>query len=339
MLASREQINAWLRDKKTRDKTIRFTAPNWEVFIRDRLRPALESGSITMPELVRFLGEIEEYGHQHVFLFRVPKKSVSEYLNPDHLAVAAKALQAEDVIEEPIAVDEPTRPVLADLRIDKTASGTPKALVAKVIETRWYRVLIDQSQSEGVVRAGTQYKRVVTKRYGEVSVRAVNVVQLNSSGLVEVRIRTHETALDYQRECSSLLLRLKDLLPPRAYSQYPISNAKANLWDRKDQLRDRIEPGTSFLRNPKGTVMTMSPGEEQGNLLGDKGALGSIDLFVRERGSFDKADYRVRRADTDAPGGATQTHVLLGEMNECVILGQCSRQDHENVLDLIVNNN
>lgn len=53
-----------------RERDLPFSARSWESIEEERLRPSLKSRRLTEDHLRAFVAEMEEYGSQHVFLYR-----------------------------------------------------------------------------------------------------------------------------------------------------------------------------------------------------------------------------------------------------------------------------
>src|ERR1700721_634695 len=73
-------------------RSLAFSAGSWDALLSIRLKPALERGALTREDVLALIRESEEFGRQHVFLFRCPKTEVADLLNEDLIRKRLTAL-------------------------------------------------------------------------------------------------------------------------------------------------------------------------------------------------------------------------------------------------------
>lgn len=112
-VATREELNGFLRDKK-----MPFSAPNLDIFIEKRLRGAYDEKLLTAEDLVSLLRTTEEYGGQHVLLYRCPQGAATRYLERAHVHKFLRSQGAEDLPEHPRVLDRPKSRQMVDVRWD-----------------------------------------------------------------------------------------------------------------------------------------------------------------------------------------------------------------------------
>jgi hypothetical protein len=68
-----------------KSKGVPHSAGSWEEMHEKRIVPSLHSKKITLPELIHLLGEAEEFGRCHVFLYSAKKNDVEKCMRQDHI--------------------------------------------------------------------------------------------------------------------------------------------------------------------------------------------------------------------------------------------------------------
>jgi hypothetical protein len=148
--------------------------------IEDRLLPAVPR-SLSEADLFELLAEAEEYGRQHVFLFR-RKAGKGKFPGQDRIKQWLTGTPDEELLKGPRLLEYPEEPTVAEVRLDLESNSG--ALSVKVIESRAVVTMV-QEKELGNGRFTREYKRDL--------VRAVNVARLHSDGLLELRIFSHRT--------------------------------------------------------------------------------------------------------------------------------------------------
>ncbi len=306
-----------------KDKRLRSSAGSWDQLIRERLSPALESGDLSREDLVELVRLSEEYGTQHVFLYRTTARKAAQLVEKGRVESELHKMGFGSLVDRPRIVDQPSSLIITDVRVGAS-------LVAKAVETRTYQRFVDQ-RVEG---------DFLVKRYRELKVRAVNLFRLSDDGILELRIYTHENSSDYRDDVAKMWNLFGFLVSPGHFDELSIGKAKTNLWKKRNALKFVIRYSDSTLRNALGTALSASTGSEQQSLFDDQGASNSLDEFLKHKAYCDTSNIWWLK------GGGKQSkdefdvlpsrdvHVLLkGSSNELVVTAKCSKQDYEYVLD------
>ena len=105
--------------------------------------PYLESGDITVDELVALLRSVEEYGRQHVFLYSCKKLKANELISKNRIEEILAKHGIEDLLKSPKIIDQPTIPTITDIRWE--SAGNNVAFVIKIVEQRIYDKLVEET--------------------------------------------------------------------------------------------------------------------------------------------------------------------------------------------------
>jgi hypothetical protein len=119
-----------------KSRNLPFSAGSWKQMVETRLQRNLDDGKLSEADIASFLGTVEEHGRQHVFLYKSA--------HVDHLfsmaslrRLLAKSSQLPS-LNEPRVAELPELPVISEIREDRR--GKERAIVAKVVETRYRRI-------------------------------------------------------------------------------------------------------------------------------------------------------------------------------------------------------
>src|SRR5260370_1040505 len=259
-------------------KGLHYSAGSWDEMFGKRVGKALEEKELTREDLVDLIRMTEEYGTQHVFLYSTSRERSSAIMDRERVGSSLEKMGLSSLVKRPRSLDQPSSPTITDVRFD--LDGKNQTLIAKVVERRSYQRFVDQ-RTEG---------NFLIRRYRELAVRAVNVLRLSDSGLLELRIYTHDNSSDYRNDVTKMWNLLSFLFSPRDFKQVSIGKAKTNLWKNRYSLKSILRYSDSTLRNTLGTALSASTGSEQASLFDDQGASKSLDEFLRHRAYCDTSN-------------------------------------------------
>jgi hypothetical protein len=309
-----------------KERNLRYSANTWPEMLEKRLEPALARGELTREHMISLLRDVEEYGRQHVFLFRAPQNYATEITSRNHIQHLLRRLDREDLLLNPPILDTPNELRFTDIRVEPVERGN--LLTIKAVKGRLYRRFVDEHRNG----------RFISRQYEEVEVRAVNVFRVHPDGFTEMRIQSHENSSDYNGDIEEFWGLLNPLITRRSFAFVSLGPAKQYLWTRRTQLRSRIRYSNSLLRNTAGTILAAATGPEQASLYDDQDAAASLDTFLRGEAACDRSNVFWLRADNGTP--SKDVHILLaGAINEFTITATSSRADYEFVLTEIKNAN
>jgi hypothetical protein len=317
--ATREQAQDFLRSRH-----IPHTG-TWQEILDKRFLPALNSARLTPEDLVHFLRATEEYGRQHIFLYRCSRQKATQLMDRARIRQELAPRGAEEVLANPRILEMPSSPTIVDARWDDEEAGA--RFILKFVETRHIRVF------SGEERHGDN----LTRTFRMEPMRAVNLFSLGADGLLEMRIQSHKNSTRYDDDVARMWRLATRLLPSGDFSDYPIVDAKNVIWKNRHELANEIRYNDSTLRNDLGTVLTAATGREATNLVEDPGADSGLETFFEHGGYCDELNVWFRgHGDEPGPGPQHDLHVLFSkEINEFVVTAQCSRADYEYALGRI----
>lgn len=302
------------------------SAGSWNELFEKRLEPAIKKGAIGREHLLRLVRDGEEYGTQHVFLYKTLPKNAESVINENYVERELRRLDRLDLLQNPPLIDRPKDLALADVRFEQRVQE--RCLIVKAIEQRTYERFVGQ-RDESENRFIREYERYV--------VRAINVVRVHPSGLLELRIYSHKNTSEYEVDVSAMWDKINFIIPKRGFDAISISNAKRYLWAKRESLKGIVRYTSSSLRDPSGATVAASASTGQQNLFNNRRAAASIDAFYADDTMCDKSNVWWEKRD---PSPSRDVHTLLaGGINEFALTAQCAKEDYEYVLDWILKAN
>lgn len=290
--------------------------------LEDRARSAVQKNRLSEKELTEFLSEAEEYGRQHVFLYRIKGGVVF----PSHKKIESWLQQhgAAGTLAEAQVVDKPNEPMIAEVRRDPAKSGD--VLVIKIVETRTYDTFLGTEE-----RGGGRY----TREYQREKVRAVNVIRVHSDGILEIRIFSHRSgSTDYGQQLAELWTFIADLVRPTEATPLSLVKAKKNLYESRHSLEDTVSFSSTLLRNSAGINVTAACGRQQSLFSDDATDAGLQTMTTKGEAYCDEHNLWWLKQKKGRP--TQDIHVMMaGEPNEFAVPQQCSRADYEHILSEI----
>jgi len=318
--ATLEQVRAFLSARE-----MSFSGGSWDFMINQRLKPALNQGKITLPELVEFLSSAEEHGKQHVLLYQANKVEINRLFNTNHVKSTCLDNEEFPLLDSRSFIGIPKLPMVSEVR-KETVKGEA-AIVIKVVERRHVR---DESSFKEWEEDGKLFTSVDTKPY-----RAANVVRIRKNGLCEVRIFSHMDAFEYEIEARALLNSLSPLVESSNFKSYSLRQARhyvcdpshratvAKIFDLKhtdhlDLANGRLRPSVSGFGN---------------SMLDNPSVTAAMDAFQSSEGTVHKAGMNVR------PNGVLRRGLnlgLSGADNEFFLTSKVTRDEYEYVFQSLL---
>jgi hypothetical protein len=303
-----------------KSKNLRFSAGSWDEMRDKRLLPALELESINNDELLSLLRSAEENGKQHVFLYTCSGQQAIELMGRDRITGVLRTRRELDLLTSPPILMQPEQPTVVDVRWD--TARVDLRLTIKEVELRSQQRYIRTEVDGNTLR----------KIYHVVRERVVNIARLHRSGMLEIRIGSHENSTRYQDDVNRIWNQVRQFLPRTTFRELSLTTAKARLLTDREGLRDTIRYADATLRNDNGTALRIATGSEESDLSSDTGASASLDAFMSHEATCEGHNIYFK----PAPGLASEVHVLMsGAVNEFAVPANCSAEDYEYVLDQI----
>lgn len=303
-----------------RSRSIPSSASSWEWMIANRLKPSIKDGSLTSQELYEFLARTEEHGAQHVFLYKCDNSALAELLNEKRLKQALSKAELTEVFENPRIVTTPVQPVVTEVRRTEDGNG----IAIKVVERRIYMEFLGE-EAEG---------KYVNRRYERTIERAVNVANLRSDGLLELRIASHKNSSKYANDVNKFWDIISPVLQRDKFAEISLNQIKGRLWSERAALHHEIRFSTSTLRNDLGTTLRAASGTQEGDLVDDEGASSSLSEFMNHDAYCDSSNVWFKSNSGTLP--SADIHVIFGgEINEFAIPARCNQDDYEHILNRI----
>lgn len=205
------------------------SAGSWADMFTQRIEPALASSQLSMKDLIDLLRSVEEYGRQHIFVFRAPDKGAAEALiDKVRIGQILKTLDLMDLLAEPRQFDMPAKPAFVDIRWAGNPVGSE--LIIKEVLTR------ETLEFRGITKNGTTIQR----NYETIKERVVNVIRLTSKGDLEIRLASRRGSSRYSDDLKDIAVRLQPFLTLHDFKIVSFAKAKAKLWSDRSALAQKL---------------------------------------------------------------------------------------------------
>ena len=306
-----------------KEKGLHHSASSWEQLRSERLLPALDKHQLNIKDLTNLLRTAEEYGRQHVFLYKcLSQDKISELLNEERIQRVLAEIELSDILVEPKILDQPESPTIVDIRFDKNVNGSLKRIVIKIIESRI---------SEQFVGERSEDNDTINRTYKKVRERVVNVITLRVNGDLEIRIASQDSK-SYKNNVDSIWRLISNIFPISYFSEVYLNNAKAYLWNNRCQLNNLIRFSNVTQRNDIGTIIKAATGSQSENLFDDEGANNCMKVFSEHDAYCEAHNIWFKAINGESiPSNDVHT-VLSGELNEFAITPHSSEENYEYVI-------
>lgn len=308
-----------------RDRDLPRSGSSWDDLFEKRIWPSYDDGDLSDSDLLRLLAQGEEYGGQHIFLFR-PRRS--------RTANVRRALQ-EDVVEEaieqlavelPLVLDRPTQPTIGDVRLERP-DGRPLLTIKEVSRRRVFNEKVEKEYNDGSQLVLRQVEHV----------RLVNVARLNWRGELEIRLAKINTRGRYDGELKAFWKRLELFLDANDFAEVALVRVKDHLYERRHELAGEIRHVKTRLADDSGVTLEAAADRTyESGVANHSGADAAMATFSEgDDGTYCDAQ-NVYFLEQENQHPARDVHVILkGEANQFAIPGKCSASDYEHVLGRI----
>ncbi|MCX7321121.1 MAG: hypothetical protein NT113_17100 [Hyphomicrobiales bacterium] len=315
-----------------RARGLEHSGSNWDDMIDRRLLASLNDGKLSEQDMIAIFAEVEEHGRQHVFLYELGRgKTIDHLFDKATLRRLLKSSQRFPNLGEPSFVESPETPVIVEVRYE--THGEAAFLVIKVVEPREQHYNKQETESGG--------RRTITfdvRRY-----RAVNVVRIWKSGLVELRIFSHRDPISYQGLATALWGQIDAVVQQDMFRICDLAPFRGAFWDkdRREDVQKLFALRSSDHKNAAGNRVRAAATASDTTMFDDPDLIASMDSFHSERSAAEceRATVALRH---EASGGKLNRNVNLllhGETNEFTITSKVTRSEYEFVLDSILKNN
>jgi hypothetical protein len=284
-----------------------------------RLAPYLDESKISTDELIDLLRTVEEYGRQHVFLFRTTIANARTIMDRQAVAGALRAMGRAQLLAAPSLYEYPTQPTIADVRWVE-AAGTDVELIVKEIQVReQYRLVRVNHTATGM-----------TKLYDKEQERGVNVARLYRNGQLEIRIAARAGSMRYAEDLRNFRQRVQRLIPMNHFAEVGLIKAKQTLWHDRANHAGKIRFSEVAARNDDDYILKAAAGSLEANVSSNAASVNSMESFVGQRGQLES--YNMWFSKTHTPSGRDVHFLLSGDLNEFAITANCTKEDYEYVL-------
>lgn len=300
-----------------KSKKLTHSAGSWEDMYKLRIEPGLNNGQITLSELLALLQSSEEYGRQHVFLYRTTTQKASDLMNRDRISKILATLELTDLLITPRTFEFPPQPSFVDVRWHTQKTDTD--FILKEVETRESREYKDTTEE------GTS----IIKRYERVFDRGVNIIHLKRSGDLEIRLQSRSGTSRYSDDLKRLEHRIKPFLTLSEFAPVPLLKAKTALWTERAKLSGKVRYSELHIKNDDNISLRVSADAVSVNVAGSQPAETSVNSFLDSAGYCGGSNVWFIKGET-VP--ARDVHVVVsGEVNEFAVPTNCSEMDYEYV--------
>lgn len=300
-------------------KQLHYSAGSWEDMFSLRLGPYLDDAKISVAELVDLLRTVEEYGRQHIFLFRTTQANAGAIMDRQTVSGQLRALGRAQLLTTPLLYDFPAQPSIADVRWVQVAGNDVELIIKEIQAREHYRLLRIDRSATGMVKV-----------YELEQERGVNVARLHRSGQLELRIAARAGSQRYNEDLQNFRHRIQRLIPAAHFAEVSLSGAKERLWQDRARLSSRIRFSEVAARNDDDFILKAAAGSQQANVSSNAASVSSMENFVGQRGRLE--GYNMWFAKEHTPSGRDVHFLLSGDVNEFAITANCTKEDYDYVL-------
>ncbi|MBI6710334.1 hypothetical protein YA0599_19095 [Pseudomonas syringae] len=321
---SLEVVRDFLRDRK-----IPTTAPNWDELYTKRILPALEAKTLTLSDLSELLRDVEEYGKQHIFLFKCDPADAMQILKRKRIESIATSAGLMDLMSEPLHLEMPAAPAIVDIRLEEAPNGSgPISLTVKICETRESSKLVDDKLDTATNQRLKVYQ--ITKK------RALSIAHLDRDGLLQIRIASRDNSTKYNEQVSAVIAAVLAFIPITSFQPVSLSKVKDTLYYKQDDFVGIIRYTTTTAMNDFGISMNLAASNLSNDLSADHGSSEAMKGFMAKKGFVTGSNiWFILPSDA-----SRQIHVLLnGELNEFAITATCTPGEYSYVIEKILSLN
>lgn len=322
--SSLEVVRDFLRDRK-----VPITAPNWDELYTQRILPALESKKLTITDLSDLLRQVEEFGKQHIFLFKCSPGDAKKILARPRIESVANDLGVFARLAIPLHLEMPASPEIVDIRLEEAPNGSgPVSLTVKICETRESSKLVEDKLDPATSQRTKTYQ--ITKK------RAISIAQLDRDGLLQIRIASRDTSTKYHEQLSAIISMILKFLPMNLFEPVSLSKAKETLYNKQDEFVGIIRYSTTTAMNDFGISMNLAASKLSDSLSENGGYSAAMKSFMAEKGFVTGSNIWFIMPDDVS----RQIHVYLsGERNEFAITATCTPGEYSYVIEKILSLN
>lgn len=299
-------------------KHLTYSASSWEDMFALRLDPALAESKIALAELVDLLRDVEEYGRQHVFLFKCSPEVAASVMDRQRMAASLELLELSHLLTSPNLYDFPTTPTIADIRWVTANQDTE--LVVKEIQTKEHYKLASVDHTESGM----------LKTYTKIQERGVNIARLHRNGNLEIRVAARSGSVSYREDLLFFRKRIEKIVPMLGFVQTPLRKAKDALWNSRALYDGKIRYSEIAVRNDDDYVLKAVGGSLESNVSSNQASVSSLQSFIEMEGQCESFNLWFSKAHT--PSKRDVHFLLSGEVNEFAINASCTLDDYEYVL-------
>jgi hypothetical protein len=293
---------------------------SWESFFEKRIEPALQDGRLTVADLVELLRSSEEYGKQHIFIYRLKREVAASLINQERIKKILAELNLTDLLVEPRVFDTPITPTFVDVRWQNNESE----LIIKEVLTKESIEFSDEKQIGDTIH----------RTYKKIRERVVNVGVIRKNGTFELRLFSRRGPSKYDDDVKLITNRWKPFLDIDTFAPVSLLKAKNKLWSDREILSKKIRYSDIVVSNDDDISLRAFGKVFDTDLAGSNAAQKSLDSFLSEEGYFDSSNIWFIKG-TKVP--ARDIHVILqGANNEVAIPTNCSRVDYEYVFSQLL---
>lgn len=310
-----------------KDKGLTHSASSWDKMKDDRIRVHLKSGALSIDDLWMLARDSEEHGSKHVLLYEFSttlNKQLEHLFDASTLDAEIKKNKELPARNKPILSLHPTTPIVTEIRLD--LDGPLPKFVLKITKTLFRRQKAELEQlGQRIV--------FVSER---VPYRAVDVVAIYPTGLMEVRVHTYAESINYDGAAAAAINMCGSLINGSDFKKLSLSSVKNYFSDSKkrDEVAARYEVVEADLNNDLGERVLPSAKQGRGGILASPNLLGVLDNFKKCEADdpfCERVRYILRKSDT-----RTIPVAITEKVNEIIVMSNLSGEDYDYVISDIL---
>ena len=206
-----------------------------------RLNDAVEDGTVSVADLVRYLDDIEGWGNQHVYLVRAPAEILARWRDLKKATAILEKNELLALLNKAKPVFLPARPTLATIELD-----TKRARFVWVVKRSWEEHVEERDTTDG-----DWTYRAYVKRTG----RGILSFDWDlGSGVGMIMIQRLPSSTNYERVRNELMLEMRDVIELSQFEPIRIAGAitriaKSSEVDVRKHVRETRKGGKATLQS------------------------------------------------------------------------------------------
>lgn len=301
-----------------RSRDVPHSAGSWDQLKNERIIPAFRKGKLSDNDIRTLLREAEDFGRQHIFLFEKigTAGDSAQAIRANRIKRYLQSIGKEHITGSVHVVGLPDKTELVDVHFNEHYVAF-KFVERRTIVLRERKDTADGYQIQNITRHE----------------RAIDVVSLFESGLLEFRIATMSGTPNYNAIVAELWEALKGFLQPSDFKEKDLSKLRRRLVVRPSStIRSLVRVRRASGQDRDGVKFTIGMAKPSGDLLDSTAAVDGIEKLASPIARLGNTFLGFLPQNGGFPSRELGVH-LTSLVNEISVLMNCTRQEYEYIRD------